>query len=127
MKNGPYTLVLAPLGYKGKKYREKYVYEHRLVLERKLGRLLRRGEIAHHKNENKRDNRSRNIELKTKGEHASHHHKKMALTRMICTKCGKSVNKPTSNVKYKLRTGQRFFYCDRRCMGADFGRSRKKT
>ena len=80
MKNGSYTLVFAPPGYRGKKYRGKYVYEHRLVLERKLGRLLCRGEIAHHKNENKRDNRASNIELKTKGEHTSHHHKKMALT-----------------------------------------------
>ena len=38
-----------------------YVYEHILVAERKLGRPLRKGEIPHHKNEIRSDNRLRNI------------------------------------------------------------------
>lgn len=42
-----------------------YAYEHRLVAEQKLGRWLRPGEIAHHKNEVKTDNRPSNIEVKS--------------------------------------------------------------
>lgn len=40
-----------------------YVYEHRLVAEDILGRDLRKGEIPHHLNEVKTDNRPENIEV----------------------------------------------------------------
>ena len=34
---------------------------HRWVAEKKLGRKLRRGEVVHHKNRRKRDNRLKNL------------------------------------------------------------------
>jgi hypothetical protein len=40
-----------------------YAYEHRLVAEQKLGRRLRAGEIPHHINGIKTDNRPENIEV----------------------------------------------------------------
>lgn len=52
-----------------------YVAKHRLVLEKKLGRFLNKNEVAHHKNENKLDNRPENIELMTFSEHSSFHAK----------------------------------------------------
>lgn len=46
-------------GYKH--YRDSGKSVHRHVAERKLGRKLRPGEIVHHKNRNKQDNRRSNL------------------------------------------------------------------
>lgn len=45
----------------------------RVVLSSVLGRALERWEIAHHKNEDRSDDRPENLELLTSREHNSHH------------------------------------------------------
>lgn len=50
-----------------------YVLEYRLVVEKKLGRHLRKGEIVHHRNGDIKDNRPENLEVMTQSEHARRH------------------------------------------------------
>jgi hypothetical protein len=48
-----------------------YVCEHRLVMEKLLGRYLTKKEVIHHKDENKQNNTPENLELYSScGEHS---------------------------------------------------------
>ena len=49
--------------------------EHRLVMERHLGRYLKPAEVVHHKNEDPADNRLSNLmRFPSNGAHLSHHY-----------------------------------------------------
>lgn len=77
-KEGPildgagYALVVPPSGYSGKT-RQGRVLEHRLVMERLLGRLLEAHEVVHHKDGNKLNNAPENLELNTRKTHPPAH------------------------------------------------------
>jgi hypothetical protein len=72
MHSDGYVYELAPThpdAPKGKGY----VLQHRLVVERQIGRYLLPSEVVHHRNENKQDNRPENLEIATRSRHMRHH------------------------------------------------------
>ena len=108
---GDRIAIRAPDLYKGKKYKGLYVYEHRFVLEQKIGRLLRYGEVAHHINGDPFDNRPENLELKTRKSHGKHHAKEKTMVKLTCDFCGVEFERELRNYNTKKRHGQTRFFC----------------
>lgn len=50
-----------------------YVPQHRLVVERRIGRFLRPDELVHHKNHVKSDNSDSNLEIMSAAQHMAEH------------------------------------------------------
>jgi len=68
-----YRMIPAPANHPGADSKG-YIREHRLIMELEIKRLLEPGEIVHHVNHVKTDNRIENLELTTLAEHTRHHH-----------------------------------------------------
>lgn len=71
LPNG-YVYVLAPADYPNgttKNGRRRYVAEHRLVVEQRIGRFLTETEFVHHVNGIKWDNRPENLKIVTYATH----------------------------------------------------------
>lgn len=66
-----YVFIYAP--YHPKAMNGGYVREHRLVMEKFLGRYLEDNEVVHHKNGIKDDNRLENLEVMSDREHKRLH------------------------------------------------------
>jgi hypothetical protein len=58
-------------------------HEHRVVAEQMLGRPIIRGEIVHHLNGDKHDNRPENLQVMTQSEHLKVHHSEMISARKL--------------------------------------------
>jgi len=73
----------------------RYAYEHRLVMERLLGRSLTWHEVVHHRDYNRLNNDPANLELTTRHEHGAHHHEhghdgRTHVHKHFDCECGKS-------------------------------------
>jgi hypothetical protein len=78
-----------------------YVKEHRLVMEKHLGRYLNQNELVHHRDENKQNNKLENLELITRSAHQNLHNpnkgNRKDYTGVVCLECGADTTYPSKN------------------------------
>jgi endogenous inhibitor of DNA gyrase (YacG/DUF329 family) len=82
-----------------------YVGEHRLIMEKQIGRKLTHGEVVHHINGNKQDNRLENLILMQNAAHTTQH--LLEIPKRPCAFCGKA---------FRSRRGDARF-CSQKCWG----------
>jgi len=103
-----YYMVTPPEGYMGKTYIEgRYVYEHRLLMEQKIGRLLIKGEVIDHIDGDRLNNKIDNLQILNPISH-SHKHYKYKGDNVECKICKKGFRLRPSEVKKQL-----IFFCSR--------------
>lgn len=117
MINGDYILVVAPDDYPGKKYRDRYCYEHHLVYWNTYGIIPKDEEIIHHKDGNKHNNDISNLELLTSTEHKKLHgqSKLENLVILKCPNCESMFIRTRRNTH--LIKKQKYTACSRSCSG----------
>jgi len=100
-KNGGYIMMVAPDNHP-RATKHGYIPLHTLVMEQHLGRYLEIGEVIHHINGIKDDNRLENLQLMSVSEHHSLHMKNMPRHERpykACPLCGTMFYAPKSSTQ----------------------------
>lgn len=128
MRNGAYEFVLAPKDYPGKKYRQRYIYEHHLVMWRSKGIIINVNQVVHHKNGNKRDNRISNLEVQCAQAHRKEHgqdRRKIARISTVCGLCLKPIVIERGQLKSRLKKNKfGKIFCSTACGATHQGRTK---
>ena len=89
---------------------------HRVLMENKIKRLLKRGEVVHHKNENKDDNRLENLEILSISEHTRIHCSTVANVKIKCSWCQKQFELKPHRYRLRLkRNKSKKLFCSNKC------------
>ena len=71
--------------------------EHRLIMERHIGRILKRNELVHHINGDGRDNNIKNLKIMTRKQHSLYHRQRGDLCIMTSEKAIKHYGRKPNN------------------------------
>jgi hypothetical protein len=89
------------------KHQGRWHKQHRLVMERDLGRPLLKGEVVHHKDEDRLNNDLSNLELMTDAQHRSHHAVGRKISEETKSKMSLSAKRIAANPEERQRRSAR--------------------
>lgn len=114
---GGYKVVFCPGHHRA--FGLGYVHIHIIKAELKIGRLLRDGEIVHHRDENKLNNKSSNLQVFASPSAHSDHHGLSRHTTFVTAKCAYCDRKVKRRKGHDAKTkGYNKSFCDRKCFSA---------
>jgi hypothetical protein len=91
------------------------VYVHIVRMEQKLGRLLRKGELVHHRDGDRLNNDPDNLELTNRKKHGKTHAKPQEMVALTCVWCGMTFSRRKGQDPDAKGYSQA--YCSRSCNG----------
>lgn len=117
-RNGPYIMG----GYRAwvvqySNGRRRTEYEHRLVVEKHLGRKLTKHELVHHRDGDRLNNSVPNLSVTGRVEHPSYHAHGEETVVLKCMLCGKEFVRMANDERHNRKVGKSGPFCGKGCAG----------